>query len=205
MKLTGKTSVNRNMEMIRAFIAIELDDPVLRALEKVQAELKRNLPSSVVRWVNRSGIHLTLKFLGDTPSSQIADIEAALRLACAAFAPFRLTCAGLGCFPNPSRPRVVWVGVKEPSGALIRLQEAIEREVAPLGYPPEVRAFSPHLTLGRAQRNASGSDLRVTGERIVSYQAGKLAEMEVSSVGLIRSDLRAAGAVYTPLARVPLG
>lgn len=194
----------RRGEMFRAFIAIELDHAVLKALDRAQSELKREVPPGVVRWVKGSGIHLTLKFLGDVPAGQIQDLDAALRRACGSCGPFTLSIVGLGCFPNPGRPRVVWVGVEEPGGVLGKLQQAVEREIAPLGYPTESRAFSPHLTLGRAQRSASKSELRALGDVVVLRRVGQLAQMEVSAVSLIRSDLRPTGAVYTPLAQVPL-
>ena len=194
----------RRGEMVRAFIAIELDHTVLKALDRVQAELKREVPNGVVRWVKSSGIHLTLKFLGDVPAGQIQDLDAGLRRACGSFRPLTLVIAGLGCYPNPGRPRVVWVGVEEPGGVLGNLQQAVEREIAPLGYPSEARTFSPHLTLGRAQRMASKSELRSLGDVVVSRRVGQLAQMEVSAVSLIRSDLRPTGAVYTPLAQASL-
>ena len=203
-KVADKAGSGRHGEMVRAFIAIELDNAVLTALDRVQTELKREIPSGVVRWVQGSGIHLTLKFLGDVPAGQIQDLEAGLRRACDPFGPFTVAIAGLGCFPNPGRPRVVWVGVEETSGVLGKLQQAVEREIAPLGYPTESRAFSPHLTLGRAQRKASKSELRLLGDAVVSRRVGQLAQMEVRAVSLIRSDLRPTGAVYTPLAQVSL-
>lgn len=189
----------RASEMVRAFIAIELDHAILRALDKLQAELKRQTPQKAVRWVASTGIHLTLKFLGDTPAAQLEDLNAGLQRACQGFGPFTIACSGLGCFPNPSRPRVVWVGIDEPRGVLAGLQRAVEREIAPLGYPTEDRGFSPHLTLGRVGRDASRDDARRLGELIVSRQVGKLAQMEAHAVSLIRSELRPTGAVYTRL------
>jgi 2'-5' RNA ligase len=189
----------------RCFIAIELDRSVLEALDRLQAKLRREVPDGVVRWVAGSGIHLTLKFLGDVPLGQVRDIEDGIVRACRSYVPFALTCSGIGCFPNPRRPRVVWVGVEASGGVLSKLQQTVEREVAPLGYPTEKREFTPHLTLGRAQRRASSDELRRLGELISSAKVGPIAEMEVSEVSLIRSDLRPTGAVYTPLAQVPLG
>jgi len=186
-------------ETVRAFIAIELDHTILQMLDKLQAELKRQASSKAVRWVDSSGIHLTLKFLGDAPIVQLDGLIAGLQRACHGFEPFTIACVGLGCFPSPSRPRVIWVGVDEPRGILAELQRAVEREIAPLGYLVEDRAFSPHLTLGRVRREASRDDLRRLGELLAAQRVGKLAQMEVRAVSLIRSDLRPTGAVYTRL------
>lgn len=201
----GHKAEARDAQTVRSFIAIELDRAVLQALDQVQTDLKRRVGREVVRWVRSDGVHLTLKFLGNVPAGQVPVIEQGLRRVCAAYHPFTLYCANVGCFPHERRPRVVWVGVEEPSGTLLALQRAVEEEIAPLGYPTESRAFTPHLTLGRAQRSASPSELRQLGELVASYRSDRIAAMEVRSVSLMRSELRPTGAVYTCLAAVPLG
>ncbi|MDH7487665.1 MAG: RNA 2',3'-cyclic phosphodiesterase [Anaerolineae bacterium] len=190
---------------LRTFIAIELDDQVLRALAAVQSKLEAALPPRSVRWVRPEGIHLTLKFLGDTPAARLEEVQRALAAAAARVAPFSFSVEGLGCFPNPRRPRVIWVGVKEPTGALARLWQAVEAEVAPLGWPTEARGFQPHLTLGRVQRHVSSADLRALGELVEKSEVGRLGSMTVRAVSFIRSDLKPTGAVYTTLAEAHLG
>ncbi len=189
---------------IRAFIAIELESDVLKALDRVQSELKRQVPGNPVRWTASSGIHLTLKFLGNVPTGQVPQITAGLERACAPFESFPLSFAHLGCFPNLQRPRVVWVGLESASGVLTDLQRAVEAEIAPLGYPTEERGFTPHLTLGRAQRTASTDELRAVGRLIGERQVDQVASMRVNEVSLMRSDLRRTGAVYTRLFEAPL-
>ena len=70
-------------EILRTFIAIELEEPLRIAIARVQGKFKRQAPTGGVKWVAPEGIHLTLKFLGDTPSGRLGEIEAALRAACA--------------------------------------------------------------------------------------------------------------------------
>jgi len=192
------------MEKIRTFIAIELDESIKESLTKLQERLKGQVPQGSVRWVRPEGVHLTLKFLGDVPADQIGEITKALERSCQGFAPFSLLCGGLGCFPNLKRPRVMWVGIQEETGTLSQLKEAIEENVAPLGYPPEKRKFSPHLTLGRVQRRVSSGDRHRLGELVGASEIGTLSQMQVKSVNLMRSDLRPSGAVYTRLAEVEL-
>ena len=188
------------METIRAFIAIPLPGPLLEKLAALQRKLERRVPDRSVRWVRAESIHLTLKFLGDTSTEKLPDIEQALE-AVARHAPTcSFTVGELGCFPNPRRPRVVWVGVQEPTGRLAALQEAIEEVLAPLGYPPEGRGFTPHLTLGRAHRRASRSDAAQVGEIVAGTTVGTLAEAPANRFELIRSVLKSSGAEYTTLA-----
>jgi RNA 2',3'-cyclic 3'-phosphodiesterase len=190
---------------IRAFIAIELERDVLQALDDVQRELKRRVHGNPVRWTASSGIHLTLKFLGNVPAGQVPQIMSAIERVGATAQAFPLSFAHLGCFPNLQRPRVVWVGLESASGVLLALQQAVEEAVAPLGYPTEERGFTPHLTLGRAQRTASTEELRALGRVIAEQQATQVASMWVDAVSLMRSELRPSGAIYTCLARVLLG
>jgi 2'-5' RNA ligase len=176
------------METIRAFIAIPLPHPLLDKLAALQRQLDAHVPSRSIRWVRGEGIHLTLKFLGDTPTDKLPDIKRALA-AVARHAPASsFTVEGLGCFPNPRRPRVVWVGVQEPTGRLAALQDAIEG-----------RGFTLHLTLGRVNRRTPRSDAARVGEAVTSTPAGLLAEVPADRFALIRSVLKPTGAEYTTL------
>jgi len=195
---------DNKMETIRTFIAIPLPQPLLEALAALQRQLEEQVPHRSVRWVRAEGTHLTLKFLGDTPTEKLPEIERAL----AAVARHALACTftveHLGCFPNPRRPRVVWVGVGEPTGRLAALQDAIEEVMAPFGYPPEGRGFTPHLTLGRVQRKVRKEDARRIGEAVTATEVGLLGEVAADHFALIRSILEPTGAEYTTLAGFPL-
>lgn len=193
------------MTTLRTFIAIELDRDLKAELVLLQDRLREQVAPRSVRWVQPDGIHLTLKFLGDTPAETVGAIEAALTRATAAYQPFAFSVGGLGCFPNARRPRVVWVGLQEPTGVLARLRHDIEAHIAPLGFPTEGRPFHAHLTLGRVQRRASKSEVREIGEAVASSAVGTVGEMAVSSVSFIKSDLRPSGAVYTTLSEAGFG
>lgn len=186
------------METIRTFIAIELDAALRAALAELQSELKRAPLARLGRWVDPNGIHLTLKFLGNVPANRLPELRQALHRAAREVEPFELTLAGLGCF-SPKQPRVIWVGVQDPSGALGRLQCAVERETGIIGFPAEDRPFSPHLTLARVRDQANGRERADLGAWVKARQVGQLATMRVAEVALMRSDLRPSGAVYTRL------
>ena len=191
-------------EILRTFIAIELDEPLRLAIGRVQTKFKRQAPPGSVKWVAPDGIHLTLKFLGDTPASRVPAIVAALRAACASFQPFEFAVEGRGCFPNFRRPRVVWVAVRDRGQMLARLQAAIEQHVAPLGWPSEERGFSPHLTLGRVAPHADATAQAAVGQMVERAVVEQIGGQRVAAVSLIRSDLQPAGALYTPLVHIAL-
>jgi 2'-5' RNA ligase len=192
------------METIRAFIAIPLPHPLLEKLAALQRQLEKRVPPGSVRWVRTEGIHLTLKFLGDTPTEKLPDIKRALTAVGRHAPACTFTVGGLGCFPNPRRPRVVWVGMQEPTGRLSALQDGIEEVMAPFGYPPEGRGFTPHLTLGRVRRRTPRSEVTQVGEVVTSTTVESLAEVPADHFALIRSVLKPTGAEYTTLEEFPL-
>ncbi len=192
------------MSQVRTFIAIKLPEPVLTEIDRLKAELGRQPASSAARWVATPSIHLTLKFLGEIGASRLQDVFDAVDLACAERTPFELTLGDLGCFPNARRPRVVWVGVQEPTGRLLALQRAIENELAKAGFPRERRAFKPHLTLARIRKTASRAEASLFGQIIAQAKLKNRPVFCVRAIHVIKSDLRPTGPIYTSLHEVPL-
>ena len=188
------------MATLRTFIAIPLPESLLKKLEEVQDELKQQVfDTRAVKWVSGEGIHLTLKFLGKTREKQLPELKRALT-AVAHHAPAcTFTAEGLGCFPSPNRPRVLWVGVKEPTGRLAALQDAIEEVTEPLGYERERRGFTPHLTIGRVRRRASRDAKEQICKVLNRTEVGVLEEVRIDRFALIKSDLKPTGAEYTIL------
>jgi len=190
--------------MPRLFVAIELPEDVCEALSALQQRLKRLDTARAVRWSNSDGIHLTLKFLGDVPEKQVDDIKAHLQRAAQTVQPFALTLEGTGVFPDFRAPRIVWAGLQGQLATLHALRDAVEREIAPLGYPTDERPFSPHLTLARPRNEARHTDQAALGAQLEKYKAGTLASFTASEVSLMESTLRPEGAIYTARARYTL-
>jgi 2'-5' RNA ligase len=193
------------METIRAFIAVPLPDALLRELARLQRRLGDRVPQRSVRWVRPESVHLTLKFLGDTSIDSLPGIKQALAAVARNAPTSTFTVGKIGCFPNVHRPRVVWVGVQEPTGRLAVLQDAIEEVLGPFGYEPEGRGFKPHLTLGRVGRKARRSEVIQVGEVVAGTEVGQLAEVIADRFELIRSVLKPTGAEYTTLQTFMLG
>lgn len=193
------------METIRTFIAVPLPPPILAEIAHIQQRLEKRVPPRTVRWVRPEGIHLTLKFLGDTRTDRVPAICEALAGVAQQAQACTFTVGELGCFPNTRRPRVIWVGIQDPSGRLAVLQDAVEEAVARFGYPPEGRGFTPHLTLGRVQRNAVPADTDRIGAVVAGTEVGGLGQVVADHFALIRSLLQPSGAQYTTLHTFRLG
>ena len=183
---------------LRCFIAIELPDSVKSSLVKLQDELKNC--GADVRWVNTDNMHLTLKFLGNIKEEIVKKIIDAMKKVCGNYNAFSLEIKGIGTFPGPKSPRVLWLGV-ENSSILKTLQADIEEEMSGLGFTKEKRGFRSHLTLGRFRSSAGKEKL---------FSAVKLREkdsfgtMQVNSTLLMQSDLNPGGARHTKISDVPL-
>lgn len=186
------------MSVVRSFIAVSLSAELRTKLAQVEEALAEILPDLPVRWVPAANIHLTLKFLGDVSVNNIPMLEKILNSEAALTSSFELSVGGFGVFPNASRPRVLWVGVEAPD-ELASLQRRIESEAARLGYAPDKRAFSPHLTVGRVSRSADALQIRAISSALRNYKLGYIGATHIKNVNLFRSDLEPGGAVYTKM------
>jgi 2'-5' RNA ligase len=182
---------------MRLFVAIDIPDAVREALAKLGRKLRALCPEA--RWVRIEGAHITLKFIGETTPERAENIYAALRLARAS-APIHLVFSGLGFFPNPRRPRVLWAGVSgnEP---LHELAASVEAPLEPLGIARETREFSPHITLARLD---SPKQLATLQSAVESMGAPEFGRYSVREFRLYQSVLKRGGAEYTCLATYPI-
>ncbi|TEU04748.1 MAG: RNA 2',3'-cyclic phosphodiesterase [Dehalococcoidia bacterium] len=191
------------MEKIRAFIAIELPDPVKDSLSSLEDRL-RPAEHPYVKWVDPQGIHLTLKFLGNIAPDQVPRIIEAITLASQGTSPLKLQIGGLGAFPNLQRPRVIWVAVTGEVDPLIALQRGMDQALVPLGFAIERRPFSPHLTLGRLRERASLVERNSIGKLVMATKSEGSPAQEVKQISLMRSTLTPSGAIYSRLASIEL-
>ena len=188
----------------RVFAALELPSELQQQLARLQEALKAAVPPRSVRWVRPEGIHLTLKFYGDIDPAVLPDLQAGLGRAAALVAPMQLTVAGVGAFPNAARPTVIWAGVSGQMEPLQRLQAAVEREAAPLGFSPEARGYTPHLTLGRVNAGPGGGEGRGLTQALTAERERQMGSFKPDHLSLMNSELRPGGSVYTELYRASL-
>jgi len=191
------------MEQIRAFIAIELPDAVKDSLSSLRDRL-RSAEHRYVKWVAPEGVHLTLKFLGNIAQDRVPPIVEAIAQAAQGVTPFQLQIGGLGAFPNMGRPQVIWVAIRGEVEKLITLQRGVDQALVALGFHPESRPFTPHLTLGRLRERASSAERREIGGLMTATQFEDGPAMEVTEISLIRSTLTPQGAIYNRIASIEL-
>jgi 2'-5' RNA ligase len=184
---------------IRCFISVNLPDEAKTAIDSIITELKKT--GADVKWVVAENIHLTLKFLGNTDESVIPGIAEALGKKLSLYDAFYITIADVGCFPSEKRPRVIWVGIKDPD-VLRNIQKDVDAVMTGFGFAPEVRPFSPHLTIGRVRSLKKAAELT---KRFADFRRSDFGRVGISAIHIMKSDLKPAGAEYSSLCRISLG
>jgi len=190
----------RKRGCMRLFVAVNFP---ARLREKI-ARLCRPLQEAGVpgRWTEPDQVHLTFKFIGEVPAPEVASISAVLEEVAGRFRPFEIKFGAIGAFPSPRLPRVVWLGV-EPTPELRFIKDDLERRLAELGVAREERPYQPHVTLGRAPRDAEAGEFRRLEEAARSLRVSDA--YRVTHLDLMKSQLGAEGAVHTRLVAARLG
>lgn len=188
----------------RLFVALEPAEPVRRRVAAAAEKLRRaaGLAADEVRWIPDENVHLTLQFLGAVPEERVDGVCAAIAAAAAGARPMLLEVKGAGGFPNSRRPRVVWLGLAGEVEVLTTLVGEFGRRLAPLGFPPEARPFSAHLTLGRAREARGAPGL---GGALAAAAEGEGISWRAAELILFESHLSPRGPRYEPVKRFPLG
>ncbi|MCE4624285.1 MAG: RNA 2',3'-cyclic phosphodiesterase [Desulfurococcales archaeon] len=183
-------------ERLRIFIAVDVEDPLLVSrIERIkEAIIATGVPMKPVETQN---LHLTLRFIGEVPRATVEEVVRLLQEI--KFQPFKIVFKGLGAFPSPTRPRVVWIGVDAGGEELARIREQIDEGLRRIGLPPERQKFHPHLTLARIKGSRNIHSLIKLIQEMSDIEVW---EMTVSSVRLKKSTLTRHGPIYETLAEV---
>ncbi|NWF76665.1 MAG: RNA 2',3'-cyclic phosphodiesterase [Nitrospirae bacterium] len=183
---------------LRCFIAIVTPDSLKKQIIEMTDLLKKY--DADIKWVNPENIHLTLKFLGNTPQSFLTKINETLNEAVLPYSPFYIKIYGTGVFPNKKHPRVIWIGIKD-SEILINLRNAIEQSISSLGYQKDEKEFKPHLTIGRVR---SQKGIMHIINNLEDFKDKDFGSIYVDNIKLMKSDLKPKGAEYSCLYDIPI-
>jgi 2'-5' RNA ligase len=189
------------MDRTRTFVAL----PVSAAVKQLAAHWMQRLGqvADSVKWVATENLHLTLKFLGEVPSVELAEICQRVTSAVAALQPLEIECDHVGAFPNSSHPRTLWLGIGAGSQQVSQLQESVERGLNQLGFRREQRQYHPHVTLGRL-RSSPASSPELTS-LLEPADFGTPVTCLVEQVVVVASQKSREGPHYQRLATIPLG
>jgi len=179
---------------LRCFISVDIEDPgLLDALEEAQRRLEAT--GADLKSVERENIHVTVRFLGEVREGLVGELRRLV--AGTAFESFRAELRGLGVFPSFSRPRVAWAGIADGVEELTGIFRRLEGEIVGMGFRPEGRGFSPHITLARVR---SGRNRERLAEEVRDRADELFGAFTAEHIRLKRSDLTPRGPIYTTVA-----
>jgi 2'-5' RNA ligase len=188
------------MSRIRTFIAVDIGDALRQRTAQLQQRLARLAPA--VKWVEENNMHLTLLFLGEVNQLDLVPICRVLKEQTQTFPSITIGIGGLGAFPTPRRPKILWAGVAEGADDLKRIHQRLEQSLAELGcYRREDRAYSPHLTLGRLTEEDRAE---AWGPIIANHADWEGGSTQIDKILVMSSELRRSGPVYSIIARAGL-
>jgi len=179
---------------MRLFVALEVTERQKREICALQQDVKKYIKEA--RPVKPAGLHLTLKFLGETGETKVEKIKKAINEAAEPLSPFQLKYGGCGVFPSPGKARILWVGLKEGTEETCLLASRMEKKLASIGYEKEKRRYRPHLTIARFRDRVAGGHVRQFLEEQSCFESSAA---QVNRVVLYESRLAPAGAEYTEL------
>ena len=180
----------------RAFISADL--PELQGLASLGKELAAS--GGQLKLVDPAHLHVTLKFLGNTDEELVPQISEAMRASIRGIGPFPVRVVGTGAFPSLSRMSVIWIGL-EDAEPLDKIVDALERGLAPLGFPREARPFFAHATIARVRGSRHHGEVRGIVE---AHRSEEFGEHRVDAIRLKQSVLTPQGPVYTIVDEVTL-
>jgi 2'-5' RNA ligase len=184
-------------ETWRVFIAVELPATLRARIINHVDSLRSVVPEVRASWARKDNLHLTLKFLGDTSVARIETLSQVAQRAANTVAPFEIAVEGCGSFPPRGQPRVIWIGIDDPSGKLTKLQQALEQECDASGFARAPRPFHPHLTIARIPKPQGSRQLAAMHQEIGFNRE----TISVSELVVIRSELLSEGSRHTVISR----
>lgn len=184
---------------LRCFIAIDISEEVRRELSALLAVLEKI--DGDIKWVVPANLHITIKFMGNTPEELLARIHDSLLSVTSLFDPFYINIYGTGAFPDRKYPRVIWTGIR-CADIMGQLKHAVDENMSMLGFKKEDREFNPHLTLGRVRSRRGIVNILNQLDLVREKDFGSI---HVEKIRLMKSDLRSGGPEYASLYEVPLG
>ena len=185
----------------RIFLALDISDAARAVCNAHLASLRDNFPKVRAGWERPEKLHMTLKFLGDTSADLLDKLQSVISEVAREHGPFQLRLSRPGVFPSRSRPRILWIGTEDPSGAVAPLYAEVEKTCRSFGFNPDDKQFRPHITIGRIRDPHGASDLVRTHLETEVEPVG----FEVADVVIYESKLQPTGSIYSAVSRAKLG
>jgi len=185
------------MKKYRLFIAINLNDIIKSQISEMIGDINTNF--NYVKWVKPENLHITLKFLGDTPEEKLKDIKKTLLAVALDHNEFSLVLADSGVFPDFKGPRVIWLGISQGKDNVKAIRDHLEDELVKTGFSQENKEFKGHITLGRVKKPEKN-----LAHFFKNFKPEPMETQKITAIDLMKSTLYPSGPVYDILETYPL-
>lgn len=185
---------------MRCFFCFELPDEVQRNMVEFYDSVNNQ---AHVKWVERSNLHITLKFLGNVEKSSLPKIKTRAQAAIENQSSFQINIDKLGCFPHMGFPKIIWFGSSSAPREIHRLHDQLEEQLNKLGFSKENRDYVPHVTLGRT-KDKNNDKIKGLGEKLQNITMEESWKVTVNKLTLMESQLRSTGPIYSPVFHLSL-
>jgi 2'-5' RNA ligase len=180
---------------MRAFVSLEPPQTVKKEIDEIQQKLKA--AGLQAHWVKPEIIHLTLAFLGSVTPDKIEPIKKIIQNIASQMNPVKLKLSQLNCFPNPIKPRIIFIKLSGKLGKLNALAIKIRQQLKKENIWFDKKPFSAHLTLARIKKKQNLTNL-------VKKIKIKQVEFTASQITLTKSQLTDLGPIYTQIKTIAL-
>jgi RNA 2',3'-cyclic 3'-phosphodiesterase len=184
--------------MPRLFIAVQIPPDQIEKITNISDYFQSQVPPKSMKWVDPANLHITVKFLGETPREKIEQIQTILEQSVRSLTPFELSIEGLGMYPHDRQPRTIWLGI-EGSEPLVAYHEQLDDALSLAGFEKDKKPLSPHLTLARVRDRMDRDTVHQIGSTLSQFKVDSLGTLKVNEIKLIESKLTPKGPIYTPL------
>jgi RNA 2',3'-cyclic 3'-phosphodiesterase len=188
----------------RSFVALEIPPQVQLEIADKVTKLVQSYPKPLIRWVEPGNLHLTLCFLAERTSNELANLASSIQNSLRKIKPFNFRLTKPGTFPKKRNPKVIWVGIEDPPG-IYQLQKIIEEMCLWNGFIKESRRFTPHLTLGRVGTNRILPNVKEFFDSLSSISFESIKPVNITDIKIYKSELKPTGSIYKVLYSIPIG
>lgn len=186
------------MDNARFFLGLSFSPQQINELQNQLSLLRKSIRR--VRWIRPENIHMTLHFFGNMPLEALSEIKEASVQISRCCKPIELALSGIGCFPKASVARILWAGVKGDTAEMSAFHTHLEEKLKTLGFPLEERPFTPHVTLGRAEKNSPMEFLQKPEKLSALISTGSAL---LDKMILFQSHLTSSGVRYEKIEKFP--
>lgn len=168
----------------------------IKTVQKVESwKNNSRMRLNKMNWVKPENWHITLSFLGDTPSEKIDILKELIDQSFHELNSFQSKLEGVGVFPNRRDPNVLWLGLNSLQH-ILPAYEQLGKLLLKNDFSFDQKPLKPHLTIARMKYLA---DKAIIDTLVKDYGQTVFDQVKIDRVVLFESVLTSQGPIYKAL------